>query len=146
MTPREQTLARYAEWLRDTVRAPFGFDREIAALASRAGNEAPPVEDWHRIMPVVGLVAKVRERFGPTTITSAYRSKAYNARVRGAASSRHVQHDALDFKCNAGTPAEWAAFLRTLRDAGEFRGGIGVYRRGWVHVDTRGTNADWSET
>ena len=145
MTPRELTAARYHDYLRDTLALPFGIDEEIATLARRPGNEAPPVEDWHRIEAVARLVARVREQFGPTTITSAYRSKGYNARVGGSRNSRHTHHDALDFRCGSGTPAQWAAFLRGLRDEGVFSGGIGTYARGWVHVDTRGSNADWSE-
>ena len=106
-------------------------------------NDTPPVELWHRMIPTLRLVERVREEFGPTTINSAYRSRSYNLAIGGVGDSRHSQNDAIDFRCRNGTPAEWAAFLREHRDAGVFKGGIGVYRT-FVHVDTRGTNADWT--
>jgi N-acetylmuramoyl-L-alanine amidase len=47
--------------------------------------------------------------------------------------------------CKTGTPEDWARFLRDKRATGVFTGGIGTYtRQGFVHVDTRGTVADWS--
>lgn len=137
---------RYREWLA-TQSVRFSFDREVAALASRVSkgitNDTPPVERWHRIVPTLRVLERVRERFGATTVNSAYRSTAYNLAVGGVGDSRHAQNDAVDFVCATGTPAEWAAFVRELRTDGVFRGGVGVYRT-FVHVDTRGTNADWS--
>jgi uncharacterized protein YcbK (DUF882 family) len=145
---RGEARQRLAEWLRDTAGARFGFASEIAALAtnSRAGvrNSTPPAHLWHRIVPTLRLVEGVRERFGATTITSAYRDLAYNTVIGGSVGSRHMQFDALDFTCATGSPAEWAAYLREQRAAGVFRGGVGTYvGRGFVHVDTRGINADF---
>ena len=145
---RSAAQARLEDYLRDTAKARHGFAREIAALANnvRAGvaNATPPAHLWHRIVPTLRLVEGVRDTFGPTTITSAYRSLAYNTVVGGSIGSRHMQFDALDFTCATGTPAEWAAYLRQQRESGAFRGGVGVYpSRGFVHVDTRGINADF---
>jgi uncharacterized protein YcbK (DUF882 family) len=94
------------------------------------------------MIPTLLLAERVRERFGPTTITSAYRDRLYNLAIGGVGDSWHTQNCAIDFRCRDGSPTQWALFLRGLRDAGQFQGGIGVYA-GWVHVDTRGTNADW---
>jgi len=145
---REAERQRLEEWLRDTAGAKFGFAREIAALAnnSRASvrNSTPPAHLWHRIVPTLRLVEGVRDTFGSTTITSAYRSLGYNTVIRGSVGSRHMQFDALDFWCASGSPLEWAAYLREQRAAGVFRGGVGTYvGRGFVHVDTRGINADF---
>jgi uncharacterized protein YcbK (DUF882 family) len=145
---REAERQRLEEWLRDVAGARHGFAREIANLANgtRAGirNSTPPAHLWHRIVPTLRLVESVRERFGGTTITSAYRDLAYNTVIRGSIGSRHMQFDALDFLCATGTPREWADFLRQKRTAGEFRGGIGVYvTSGFCHVDTRGINVDF---
>jgi len=145
---REEERQRLEEWLRDVAGARFGFAREIANKANntRAGirNSTPPPHLWHRIVPTLRLVESVREQFGATTITSAYRSFTYNTVIRGSAGSRHMQFDALDFWAATGTPRDWATFLRHKRSAGEFRGGIGVYvASNFVHVDTRGINADF---
>jgi uncharacterized protein YcbK (DUF882 family) len=146
MSAHADRIARYTEWLQSRgVR--FGFADEVPRLATNARlavtNDTPPVELWHRMVPTLRLVERVREQFGPTTINSAYRSRSYNLAIGGVGDSRHSQNDAVDFRCRTGTPAEWAAFLREHRAAGAFQGGIGVYRT-FVHVDTRGTNADWT--
>ena len=148
MTDHAHRQARYAEWLA-TQGVRFGFAAEVPALATRrtkgVTNDTPPVERWHRMVPTLRVLEQVRERFGATTINSAYRSLAYNVAVGGVGDSRHSQNDAVDFVCATGSPTQWATFLRGLRGAGVFSGGIGVYRS-FVHVDTRGANADWSRT
>jgi uncharacterized protein YcbK (DUF882 family) len=145
VTPHTRRRTRYAEWL-TAQGLRFGFPVEVAARATQqrgsVENDTPPLELWHAMPPTLRLVELVRERFGPTIITSAYRAPAYNLAVGGARDSRHAHNDAVDFRCTTGTPREWAVLLRGLRDAGQFAGGIGVYAS-WVHVDTRGTNADW---
>lgn len=148
MTDRELQQARYREWL-TAQGIKFGFDREVPALADRVSkgvrNSTPPVERWHQIVPTLRVLERVRERFGATSVHSAYRDRLYNAAVGGVGDSQHSKNDALDFSCATGTPAEWAAFLRDLRTQGVFTGGVGVYpRSGFVHVDTRGVRADWN--
>jgi N-acetylmuramoyl-L-alanine amidase len=148
VTDAQIRQARYAEWLRaQGIR--FGFDAEIAEMSQRVSkgirNDTPPLERWHRIVPTIRVLELVRDRFGPTVIHSAYRSLAYNVAVGGVGDSRHSQNDAIDFSCKTGTPEDWARFLRDKRATGVFTGGIGVYpRSGFVHIDTRGTVADWS--
>lgn len=143
---KQKRVDRYREWL-EAQGIRFGFAGEIADKAnnSRLGvsNDIPPVELWDAILPTVRLLEKVREKFGPTTVNSAYRTTAYNIAVGGVGESQHTKNYALDFACANSTPVQWAAYLRELRAAGEFRGGIGTYKT-FVHVDTRGTNADWT--
>jgi uncharacterized protein YcbK (DUF882 family) len=89
-------------------------------------------------------VERLRERFGPTTINSAYRDRMYNTIVGGTLASQHMKNTALDVRCATGTPSDWVSFLRKLRQEGVFKGGLAVYRRsGFVHVDTRGVNVEW---
>ncbi len=45
------------------------------------------------------LLQPIRDRFGPVTITSGYRSPDVNAKVGGASSSQHVSAEACDFHC-----------------------------------------------
>jgi uncharacterized protein YcbK (DUF882 family) len=146
MSDHAQRVARYTEWLH-AKGVRFGFADEVPRLANNrklaVTNDTPPVERWHAIIPTLRLLERVREKFGPTTVNSAYRSRSYNLAIGGVGDSRHSQNDAVDFRCRTGTPKEWAAFLREHRTAGVFTGGVGVYRT-FVHVDTRGTNADWT--
>jgi uncharacterized protein YcbK (DUF882 family) len=138
-------VLRYEEWLH-AQGLRFGFAKELAGLATNVTrgvtNDIPPVEKWHLILPTVRMVEQVRERFGPTTLTSGYRALPYNIAVGGEKASWHSRNVALDFQCREGTPEQWGRFLQDLRARGDFSGGIGIYDR-FVHVDTRGTNADW---
>jgi uncharacterized protein YcbK (DUF882 family) len=137
---------RYREWLA-SQNLPFGFDAELAALADRVAkgitNATPPVDRWHRILPTVRVLEMVRQQFGPTTINSAYRSTTYNLAIGGVGDSRHAQNDAIDFSCRNGSPGQWGQFVRELRDAKVFVGGVGQYET-FVHIDTRGTIATWT--
>lgn len=64
---------------------------------------------------------KWREEYGSARIiNSAYRNPVRNAAIGGAAKSRHMHGDAVDFRNGAGTQAEWdnmkAAALRAKAD------------------------------
>lgn len=134
--------------------------RELTWLWSRrtpkgVSNSPPPMNLWRNIVQTLVVVDEVRERLGvPIQITSAYRSPTYNAAVGGARFSQHLLFNALDVFSKGASPAVLAAAVRELRGTrlrvratGErftFRGGVGVYpRSGFVHVDTRGHDADW---
>lgn len=87
---------------------------------------------------------KMRDRFGPCVVHSGYRHRAYNRSIGGATSSQHIYDDspesvAADCSFADGTPAEWAAYARTLPGVG----GVGEYRVSrFVHIDTGGRR-DW---
>lgn len=144
-TDHELRRLRYFEWLQ-AQNIKYNFAAELSNLADRVSkgvrNDTPPVERWHRIIPTIRLVESVREAFGPTILNSAYRSMAYNLAVGGVGDSRHSQNDALDISVIGVAPQRVAEFLLNLRANRKFKGGIGIYS-GFVHVDTRGTNADW---
>jgi hypothetical protein len=110
-------------------------------------NTDPPKALWDNIGPTIMLLDRLREKIGaPIHCTSIYRSPPYNAAIGGAKNSQHMKFNAIDFVVlKSGTgPEDWAAVLRQWRDAGEFKGGLHAYvQDGFVHVDTRGKNADW---
>ncbi|TPI31500.1 DUF882 domain-containing protein [Mesorhizobium sp. B3-1-6] len=108
-------------------------------------NTYPPEELWENIAPTAAVVDKLRNDLAqPVHLLSIYRSPAYNSCIQGsAAHSQHMQYKAIDFVMDGGNPASWSARLKAYRASGIFKGGIGVYRT-FVHVDTRGSNADWT--
>lgn len=89
------------------------------------------------------ILEPMRDRFGACHVTSGHRWSWYNAAIGGASSSYHVYEDrksqpASDVIFATGSPAEWAAYARSLG-----KGGVGQYdRSGFVHVDT-GPRRDW---
>ena len=80
----------------------------------------------------------MRQRFGPATVCSGYRTESHNERVGGTVFSRHVYElhtgcAAADVEFQRGTPADWAAYAEELG-----AGGVGRYDRlHFVHVDNR---------
>ena len=108
-------------------------------------NDYPPETLWSNIAPTVAVLDKLREELGkPIHFLSLYRAPPYNRCIDGSATnSFHMRYQAIDFICDIGRPADWAAKLREYRNRGVFAGGIGVYRT-FVHCDTRGVNRDWT--
>lgn len=120
-----------------------------------------------RLVPAARRVAEwwlepLRERFGPVTVRSGFRTPTYNEAVGGARASVHLGKTlvartspdaqvwalAADVTCLHGGPSEWARWAvenrrRSLHLAARGRGGVGVYlTQGFVHLDTS-TNRDW---
>lgn len=107
-------------------------------------NSIPPKKMWKQIGPTLKVVDKLSDAIGLPIkeILSAYRSPEYNKAVRGNRGSYHMTNQAVDVVFNKSA---WrvAKTARDLRDKNKtFEGGIGTYR-GFVHIDTRGKNADW---
>lgn len=129
-----EELARYADRTRGGVK-----------------NSIPPEGLWTNMIPTLIVADAIREQYAaPITITSAYRSPAYNRAVGGEAASFHMRNQALDLIAN-NVPRlfQIARSLRGKRfrlpgNGGTFLwwGGIGKYP-GFVHIDTRGYNANW---
>ena len=107
-------------------------------------NQLPPKRYWYRIKKTLQVADTLRGELGVPLkmINSAYRCPDYNSACSGAvANSYHTKNMALDlvFAC---PPKEAAKAAKKLRSNGKFRGGIGVYSS-FIHIDTRGRNADW---
>lgn len=116
-----------------------------AAGKCKGLNDYPPEVFWKNIAPTAAVLDKLREELAaPIHVLSVYRAPAYNKCLDGtAANSFHMRFQAIDFVCDVGSPSTWAAKLREYRNRGVFSGGIGVYSS-FVHVDTRGVNANWT--
>jgi N-acetylmuramoyl-L-alanine amidase len=113
--------------------------------ASCAGrNHLPEQAKWPRIGDTARMLDEIRHRLNAKcTVLSAYRSPAYNSCIGGESASLHMEFNAIDFRCVSGTAAQWHAVAKAVRvSSPEFKGGIGKYSS-FVHIDTRGTNANW---
>jgi N-acetylmuramoyl-L-alanine amidase len=108
-------------------------------------NSFPPATLWPRIANTAKMLDEIRERLGASCrILSAYRSPAYNTCIGGESASLHMQFNAIDFHCVTGSSAQWHAVAKAVRASKvAFKGGIGLYSS-FVHIDTRGTNANWN--
>lgn len=95
------------------------------------------------------ILEPMREHFGPCHVLSGYRHRAYNARIGGAADSRHIWDNhrgepATDLTFVHGDPEAWGDFAARLCARQGIGGGIGKYRgMGFVHVDLRPGAARW---
>ena len=126
--------------------------REITSQGERESwngvhNSLPPESKWGAIVQVLWVADLARHELGfSLTVTSAYRSPAYNSAVGSTAgnNSQHVANTALDLIPGGGRVDDLYDQLQAMRLGLAFKGGLGLYRNsGFVHVDTRGTNATW---
>jgi uncharacterized protein YcbK (DUF882 family) len=106
-------------------------------------NSYPAQAKWSAILPTLRIVDKLRAHFGrPIVLLSSYRSPAYNKAISGASRSFHCDFIALDIAVAGKSPKQVIDVLRAWRKEGRFTGGLGLYDT-FVHIDTRGYNANW---
>lgn len=123
---------------------PGEFLVKGASHANNGLNTDPPRELWNNILALAEVLQKIKDSFGGPniSISSVYRSPAYNRAIGGAKDSQHKFFRAADISVAGKTPSQVARLVREMRASAVFRGGVGLYRT-FVHVDTRGVNADW---
>jgi len=115
-------------------------------------NTEPPKYLWKHIWTTLTVAQMVRDHFGPTVLTSIYRSPAYNRavgssnpanpRVLTGPGSFHPRFNAVDLQVRGVFVRRVYDFLLAERRRGTWTGGLGLYRN-FVHIDTRPTNATW---
>lgn len=90
---------------------------------------------------LVRLLKQVERRYGRTPIvTSGYRSRAKNRRIRGARNSTHIRCHAADIQVKGVSKWKLAKYLRSLPG----RGGVGTYcHTKSVHIDI-GKKRNWN--
>lgn len=107
-------------------------------------NSLPPEDLWPNIVASALMLDEIRHQLGaPVRVLSCYRNAAYNRAIGGAAQSLHMRFNAIDWACDSGTPDHWCRIAQQVRASdARFSGGVGRYP-GFVHIDTRGHQADW---
>lgn len=122
--------------LRKEGEAYLSPDFQAKEFACRDGSDEIVVS-----LRLVHTLQRIRDHFGkPVTIHSGYRTKAYNAKVGGAAASQHLVGTAADISIKGVAPSAVADYAETLL-AGV--GGIGRYGT-FTHVDVRERKARWT--
>lgn len=75
----------------------------------------------------------------PVVVTSGYRNPAYNLKVGGSPTSRHLRGEAADIQIPGLSPQQVAELAEKVGF-----NGIGVYDT-FTHVDVRGVAMRWKE-
>lgn len=80
---------------------------ELTVTTSGLDN-TPNQRQWQRLVNTASNMERVRAAVGnvPVTVSSGFRSLAVNARVGGAATSAHIDGDAVDFTVAGMTNAQ----------------------------------------
>lgn len=96
---------------------------------------------------LIDLLCEIREHFNaPLIINSGYRCASHNAKIGGAAKSRHIIGDAVDFTIKGVKTIEVYRYCENLPNADKL--GLAIKHskdafKGFVHLDTRGFKARW---
>lgn len=108
---------------------------KVSEFACKDGSDYIPID-----IDLAYKLELIRKHFGkPITITSAYRTPAYNRKVGGASSSYHTKGKAFDIVVQGVKPYDVAHFAQGL-----WIMGIGCYYdSGFVHIDGRGFPSYW---
>lgn len=130
---------------------------QLKEFQCRSGEAYP--QEWIklRLKPLCEALEKIRKALGcPLRITSGYRSKTWNERLRQEAmrigkklpakNSMHIQGKGVDFvpvNCKK-TKHEILKTIENLINRDDIpQGGLSVYSDGHVHYDQRGFIARW---
>lgn len=110
----------------------------------RDGSAMPP-QALENVKQLAQQLQVLRDYLGKKiTINSGYRSKKYNATLKGASpNSQHLLGKAADIVIEGMSPKKVAETIENLIKEGKMRqGGIGIYKT-FTHYDIRGAKARW---
>lgn len=135
----------------DTMIKPYSLRKDGATKLSanfkvsefrcKDGSDKILIDD-----ALVAILQRIRDHYGkPVSISSAYRTEAYNKRIGGAARSQHLYGTAADIRIAGVDPRDLARWIEEEINPG----GLGLYdyapgdKSGFVHVDTRQGKSRW---
>jgi len=118
--------------------------------ASRKGIDNTPGEEHLEAAKALfeNVVQKVRDHFGPTIITSGYRSPALNEAIGGSATSQHSKGEAADLEVPGVATAEVAQWISDNLDYDQLILEFytpGETNSGWVHVSYKADGSNRNE-
>lgn len=86
---------------------------------------------------IIDALQKIREHYNkPITITSGYRSVAYNKQIGGSTKSQHILGKAVDFKVKDISIANVQKYIYNNWEELGIRG-LETSAKTWVHIDVR---------
>jgi len=131
--------------IEDQVKQPMNTGRPTSEHFSfeefkcRDGSEVPK-EYWTSLQRLMDLLEQIRVVCGnrAISITSGYRTPAYNKKCGGATYSQHMLAKAADIQVDGLTPSQ----VYKICDKVNPNGGVGKYAS-FTHVDIRGYRSRW---
>lgn len=119
--------------------------------ASRKGIDNSPSDEHldNAVALFENVVQPVRNHFGPTIITSGYRSPALNEAIGGSATSQHSKGEAVDLEVIGVSTAEVAEWIAENTNFDQLILEFytpGDTNSGWVHVSYVKSGKNRNET
>ena len=119
--------------------------------ATRKGIDNTPSEEHLAAAKALfeNVVQKVRDHFGPTIITSGYRSPALNEAIGGSATSQHSKGEAADLEVPGVSTAEVCEWIAANTDFDQLILEFytpGETNSGWVHVSYKADGSNRNQT
>jgi hypothetical protein len=118
--------------------------------ASRKGIDNTPGDEHLESARALfeNVAQKVRDHFGPTIITSGYRSPALNEAIGGSPTSQHSKGEAVDLEVPGVATAEVAQWISDNLDYDQLILEFytpGETNSGWVHVSYKADGSNRKE-
>lgn len=116
------------------------FEKSQTALRKGIPNQMGPAELSAARALARNVLQPVRNQFGPTTVSSGYRSNELNNAIGGSDSSQHTKGEAADIEVPGLSNYDLAVWIRDNLDYDQLileAYTPGVPNSGWVHVSYR---------
>jgi hypothetical protein len=126
-----------------------GIDRESLTISAFDCYDGTPVpkEYYGNVEDLIKQLKALQNAIGgKIKIVSGYRTPSHNLKIGGVTNSQHTIGTGTDFRSSTNlTPTQIANTIERLISEGKMKqGGVGIYPN-YVHYDTRGTRARWTE-